>query len=695
MINNARKCFESDKNPRFAKSLFAGRAAVLFLLILGSASPIQADTFPVSGTVGFETGLHNIAFVTLSKSVGATIDWGDGGSSPGLLRCFEPILHPRQCHVFGTHVYAAEGAYTVTILYKSPGLFGSNQTETTSATISPVEEFVILSIGDSAASGEGSPVVRFGGLVGSQPNKGFWDDPGSNYDSPTPATTEQAERAAPCHRTRLAGPALAGQRIASTNPITFIHFACSGAVVKQIPKNVSFLLRQLEVARLHLERIDVLLISVGANNMKFRKKDLFGNFTGEIGLGFGAVITRCLVPFSPCSEDDDFTADVSDSIEGNPGRTETDNNGSVHAFPGLQSLYADLDKAINCIDPANDNPLGNCSDEQIPKLVLITEYFDPTHDENGEFPGVLCPDAGIKKKEWQYLHDGIMARLNHHVRLSPWPAVVGIENDFLRHGYCSNDRWVVRAGESLIRQGDPSGTAHPNEAGQQAYDARIHASLIALNPPVTQASATAAGQQYDFGTWTAEDVEVTLAARNPISESGVGQTYFAVNDPACTPPVVTSCSIYAGPFVIVDSGVHTIRFFSENQSGAFESVASVVVRIDKDPPRMACAGTPPVLWPPNGKMVPVTTTVEAVDDVSGLVPFVLASVGASEANAPADIQGFMVGEPDTGGSMRARRSGFGPGREYTLTYEAAEELGNTGSCTIVITVPHDRRRARS
>lgn len=699
--------FSSEKHARLAGRLFAG-TLVSLTLAFGMAGPALAqrtcgpanlgDTCPVTGTAGFETGLHDLAFLRLDTNFETGVEWGDGQQSAGLIRCFEPILHPRQCHVFGTHAYAAPGTYTIRISYV-PGPFSDRQTATTTATISPAGDFVILSIGDSVASGEGNPLVQFS-AAGMQPPKGFWDDPGSNYDFPevteqTPP--EEAEMSRNCHRSFIGGPALAVGLVAATNPVTFVHFACSGAAVGQIgiPESDypgrSNIVQQLRIARKHLPRIDILLISGGFNNMTFR--GVFYNTDRVVRVGFGALVVRCLNPVEPCQEDPDFTTDINDSINGNPDRVlrghEEHRPEVEFRFPGLHRAYQDLEKEIHCINPDNDTPEPGCSETQIPKLVLITEFFDPTHDETGNFAGCIVPRA-----RWAYIHS-VITDVNRQVHLSPWPAVVGIQDDFLRHGLCADsaNRWVVRLAESFGIQNDKNGTGHPNGAGHADYRDRIYAKMVELNPPVTTANATAGGQPYPFGTWTAQDVQVTLAARNPIRESGVRTTYFAVDNPACAPPAVISCSLYAGPFVIGTSGTHTVRFFSENQFGAFEAVNTVVVRIDKDPPRMACGGTPPVLWPPNGKMVPVTTTVEAVDDVSGPVPFVLTSVGTSEGNAAADIQGFVVGEPDTGGLLRARRSGFGPGRDYTLIYEAADELGNTGSCTVVVTVPHDQRRA--
>lgn len=556
-------------------------ASACFAIVLGTASPIQAETFPVTGTAGFETGLKHLAFVTLDKGGqggdGATVFWDDGTQSPGLYRCFEPVLHPNDCHVYGTHRYATPGTYTITIAYNEPQFFGTGPEirETTTATISPIGDFVILSIGDSIASGEGDPVVEFGAAM--EPDHAFWDDIGSNYDFPgEPQTPEEAEMRRACHRSLIAGPAQAAGQVGATNAITFVHFACSGATVHTTFRNTSNAVNQLRIARGHLPRIDVLLISAGANNMH-----------GEFGTGFGAVLLRCLKVADNCSNDPVFAQDLSDSLA------------------ELAGEYAMLDQEIHCINPDDGMQEPKCTDpeKQIPKLVLITEYMDPTHVERVDnpavdgFPGGGCLDGGIRENEWQFLYNNLVVPLNQQVRASPWRAVVGMQDDFMAHGYCSGgQRWIVTVPDSEAALGGGpidagQGTGHPNGDGHANYRQHIYASLVELNPPVTTANATVGGTPYPFGTWTDQDVEVTLSAKNFIREAGVKQTFYAVDNPNCNfadvsddPANPPNCLIYGGPFTISTSGKHTVTFFSLNAQGNPEAVQSAQVWVDQNPP---------------------------------------------------------------------------------------------------------------
>lgn len=676
------------------------------------------DVCPFTGTVGLETGLQDLAFVQMNalgqNGHGAMVDWGDQSVTIGLVRCFEPILHPHHCHVFGTHIYATTGTHQIVIHYDPP--IGSEETVGVPATISSVKDFVILSIGDSVASGEGDPVVQFGGPVGCQPTggciadsnppQGFWDDPGSNYSFPPviPQTPpEEAEVSRSCHRSLIGGPAQAAGLIAASNPITFMHFACSGASVGQIgiPQadlEKSNIIEQVRLAREHLERIDVLLISGGFNNMTFRTVTY--GIDGVVHFGFGKLVMRCLDPFQPCQEDTDFTTDINDSINGNPsrilpGNTEIGGPEIEFTFPGLAREYQDLDKEIHCINPDNDGPEPNCSEKQIPKLVLITEFFDPTHDESGGFGSCLVPKA-----RWAYINS-VITSVNRQVALSPWPEVGGIQNDFQTHGLCADGaaRWVVTLPESLAIQNDKNGTGHPNGSGHADYRDRIYARIVELNPPVTTASATAGGSPYAFGTWTTHDATVTLSAMNAIKESGVLGIFYAVDNPNCQPnndfpDNPPGCSIYTGPFTIATSGKHTVTFFSENAQGHPDAVQSVQVWVDNEPPVMTCAATPSVLWPPNNKMVPVALNVTAVSAAFGPTPFSLKSVTTSAGNAATDVAGFVIGQPSLAGFLRASRPGNAKaGETYTFVYQSVDPVGLTGTCAATVTVPHDQGKS--
>lgn len=117
-----------------------------------------------------------------------------------------------------------------------------------------------------------------------------------------------------------------------------------------------------------------------------------------------------------------------------------------------------------------------------------------------------------------------------------------------------------------------------------------------------------------------------------------------------------------------------------------------VVLSDTTPPVIALFVSPTILWPPNGRMVPVT--------VFGIIADVGSGVNTSAAS-------YMVkdeyGEIQPRGTIRlgsggrysfvvylraSRRGSDLNGRHYRITVRAKDNAGNVGSKTAVVTVPH-------
>jgi len=117
---------------------------------------------------------------------------------------------------------------------------------------------------------------------------------------------------------------------------------------------------------------------------------------------------------------------------------------------------------------------------------------------------------------------------------------------------------------------------------------------------------------------------------------------------------------------------------------------SVQSLADTTPPSVACSASPAVLWPPDNKLVPISTTVTVTDAGSGPAGFTLVSVTSNEGDAGSESTGWAPGTPDTSGQLQAARLGSGNGRVYTLTYQGRDNAGNTANCSATVTVPHDQ-----
>lgn len=288
-----------------------------------------------------------------------------------------------------------------------------------------IDDKLIVAVGDSVASGEGNPEGR-----------AKWLD-------------------RPCHRSAAAGFEVAARRLAESDPhrsITFVSLACSGAEVDEgllegyggiDPPNRGFkYLPQVDrLQRIAAQRpggtgegpaVDVVLLSVGANDLKF-----------------SGVVRECAISPGDCSK----------------------------------SGEEQLQQRLGALDKRYDR-LGEGLETAAPGApVFITEYFDPTHGSDGDFCRRSIAFTSPAESQWAY--ERLLKPLNGKIEVAAerngWHPVGNIAGDFERHGICAQDRWVRRFGESVFSQGDWLGVLHPNEEGHKRIARRV---AIALAVPL-------------------------------------------------------------------------------------------------------------------------------------------------------------------------------------------------------------------
>jgi len=309
-----------------------------------------------------------------------------------------------------------QGSYQVKLT--ATRLRNTKKPLSTTATVQ-VKDVLIVSIGDSIASGEGNPVVP--GIL--FPEWAFSPNAAMN--------TENAD----AHRSTIAGPAQFALQLQQANPheaVTFVSVANSGASIPvgvlgpmtsigdssvQLPAEIRELKRIIGT-----RHIDVLTVTVGADDVEFATlaEDLIENT--KIGLPtLNSIQTQ-------------FNMDLAQ----------------------LPSHYAALAQAIKGLSPGQ---------------VLMTGYPDLTRDQNGNvaaLPLGLGVDL-IDLADAQFASSQLVAPLNAAVTNAAtkykWTLVTQILTDFRTHGYPSTSRWIRTLGESLEMQGNQDGTFHPNAAG--------------------------------------------------------------------------------------------------------------------------------------------------------------------------------------------------------------------------------------
>jgi len=114
--------------------------------------------------------------------------------------------------------------------------------------------------------------------------------------------------------------------------------------------------------------------------------------------------------------------------------------------------------------------------------------------------------------------------------------------------------------------------------------------------------------------------------------------------------------------------------------------------VTQTPPVTTCSAAPSTLWPPNGQSVPVT--------ISGTVkpgtnPLTSSEYAVVDAYGQIQPRGSLT--LDTAGnysfqiSLIAARRGYDVNvRSYTVSVRGRDSIGNVGSCSTVVTVPHDQ-----
>ena len=326
-----------------------------------------------------------------------------------------------------------------------------------------VEDRLIVSIGDSVASGEGNPDRRTSAGGGPQ-----WED-------------------RRCHRSGRSGmaqAALALERGDERSSVTFVPYACSGATIDKgllkpyngvepdaalgpLDPQVKVLNQLVDAGR----DVDAVLVSVGANDVHF-----------------SAIVKHCLA-YDDCK---DVAFDPESPFKKPRGHQTTDKvvKGAIGDLP---ADYDRLDSAIS---------------RRIPRSrIFALEYFDPTRREDGEY----CPSAAggrLSLEELVWADRRVLHRLNDTLAGAAerhgWTFVPGVAREFGHSGYCAGDpdRFVRRIGESIRYQGklrlnvlkllSPalSGAFHPNEAGHRAT-AHIIADELRTALPVPSAGAAA------------------------------------------------------------------------------------------------------------------------------------------------------------------------------------------------------------
>jgi hypothetical protein len=345
--------------------------------------------------------------------------------------------------------------------------------------------FVIASMGDSYAAGQGTPNVNASGcnvlsnlvalgqtiisvLDGGNLNVQFCD---------TPAQWSNRQ----CHRSNASPHLLASNALQTVRPdlaIEFFSVACSGATIRK-PDLLGGLLTAYRgeepgagpdlapqvdqlVQRFGDRQIDALIIGIGGND-----------------IGFASTFANCITPLVACDGSSDTITAFLDAIN------------------GLDASYDALADAIS-----RRLKVGNIYMVEYPRL-----WRDARNENCDNNPLALDPmTAHLTRDENNFIEQG-HTLLNQRLRAAVqrhagkgWIYVDGIVGAYDRHGYCMPDggRFINRTFDAIEFQGQVSGMLHPNRAGYEVISDRILTKLSGLL--VAPAAPSGLGVQNVQGT---------------------------------------------------------------------------------------------------------------------------------------------------------------------------------------------------
>jgi hypothetical protein len=144
-------------------------------------------------------------------------------------------------------------------------------------------------------------------------------------------------------------------------------------------------------------------------------------------------------------------------------------------------------------------------------------------------------------------------------------------------------------------------------------------------------------------------------------------------------------------------GTYPVTMTITDWCGETDNCEAAVEVIDVTPPEISVTLDRYVLWPPNHKMVDISSSIEVWDNCDPDPVVALVSITSSEpddtlgdGHHEPDIQGADFGTPDSTFSLRAERMGLKLGRIYTIVYTATDFSGNVATSTVYVRVPHNQ-----
>ena len=145
------------------------------------------------------------------------------------------------------------------------------------------------------------------------------------------------------------------------------------------------------------------------------------------------------------------------------------------------------------------------------------------------------------------------------------------------------------------------------------------------------------------------------------------------------------------PRVKLSIGTHDVWLEVEDDDGYTDIDETTATVQDTHPPVInGITADPAVLWPPNRKMKDIVLSVDVTDKCYVSLDCSIVGVSSNENGKGAKSRDWIV-TADLALKLRAKRSGKGEGRLYTIDVACRDGSGNTVVDSAIVSVPHDKR----
>jgi hypothetical protein len=133
-------------------------------------------------------------------------------------------------------------------------------------------------------------------------------------------------------------------------------------------------------------------------------------------------------------------------------------------------------------------------------------------------------------------------------------------------------------------------------------------------------------------------------------------------------------------------GQHSVAISLSSSQTVLVTCGTFVTVQDTTPPEiLETSATPNVLRPPNHRMVPITVSVNALDNCDPSPTFRITGVASNQPQDPSAPDWQITGPATL--NLRAERSATLGDRIYTIFVDSIDSSGNTKSDTILVSVP--------